>query len=310
MHVGIAGELRCVVIGTDGTVKTDTGYQKNLILNQGLDFFGDGTGVFNNGCVIGTGNSTPIATQTKLDVYHAHASATEPTSSYSYSATGDGLYKMWEQRKYVFNFSTNVNISEAGLYSNDGNAANYNLVTRVLIKDTFGAATSISIKAGETLYVYYKVHKVVEISDKSFVINMLDRDNGSVAYNAVVRPAYVGTTSWNSMLPIRNSSSITEMSISNMQLTVITSAPEPRVSTGALSFYAYTKGSYTLKYEGFAGLTDNVVGNIRTAVFFLNFMPVQVSFGSVSGGVGIPKTNKDTLSIPMELSWGRYEGEL
>lgn len=40
MRVGVAGEFRCVVTKADGTIKTDTGYQRNIILNQGLDFFG------------------------------------------------------------------------------------------------------------------------------------------------------------------------------------------------------------------------------------------------------------------------------
>lgn len=38
-NMGMAGEFRVVVKRADGSVKTDTGYQKNLILNQGLGFF-------------------------------------------------------------------------------------------------------------------------------------------------------------------------------------------------------------------------------------------------------------------------------
>ena len=36
-NIGVAGEFRCVVKKADGSIKTDIGYQKNLILNQGLD---------------------------------------------------------------------------------------------------------------------------------------------------------------------------------------------------------------------------------------------------------------------------------
>ena len=43
-NMGIAGEFRVVVKRADGSTKIDTGYQKNLILNQGLDFFGGGRG--------------------------------------------------------------------------------------------------------------------------------------------------------------------------------------------------------------------------------------------------------------------------
>ena len=43
-NIGMAGEFRCVVKKSDGSTKIDTGYQKNLILDQGLDFFGGGNG--------------------------------------------------------------------------------------------------------------------------------------------------------------------------------------------------------------------------------------------------------------------------
>lgn len=69
-EVGIAGEVRCVITRADGSVKADTGFQKNLILNQGLEFFGGGKGTFiNTYCAIGSGNSTPTITQTQLDAY-------------------------------------------------------------------------------------------------------------------------------------------------------------------------------------------------------------------------------------------------
>mgnify|MGYP007002822680 CR=1 FL=1 len=71
-NMGMTGEFRCVVKRADGSTKIDTGYQKNLILNQGLDFFGFGTNVGNvesimNYCIIGSGNSTPTYAQNKLD---------------------------------------------------------------------------------------------------------------------------------------------------------------------------------------------------------------------------------------------------
>ena len=67
VHTGMAGEFRCVVQKADGSIKLDTGVQKNLILNQGLEFFGGVNGSGMNYCIIGTGNSTPTIHQTKLD---------------------------------------------------------------------------------------------------------------------------------------------------------------------------------------------------------------------------------------------------
>ena len=67
-NMGMAGEFRAVVKRADGSTKIDTGYQKNLILNQGLDFFGgDNSTDMMAYCVIGSGSSQPVYTQNKLD---------------------------------------------------------------------------------------------------------------------------------------------------------------------------------------------------------------------------------------------------
>lgn len=316
MHIGIAGEVRCVVTKADGVVKTDTGYQRNLILNQGLDFFGSRVygSEINNYCAIGAGNSTPAVTQTKLDSFIAIAPGNNVRSDYSYVDKGDNLYRMWEQKQYRFTNFNDVNISEIGLVSTGNTAESYYLTTRVLIKDSLGNPTSISIRDGETLDIYYKIHRVVDITDKEYVINMLDGNGGSIPYKAVVRPANVGHWSFLSK-NIGANASLDYIGVSEQDLSAVTGAPtlfEDGVAPPTLDSYNPTK--YKRKVEFKIPLDKANAKPIRTIYFngydlsIFNFF--QVRFGRVSDDAPIYKTANDTLAIPLEISWGRFEGEL
>lgn len=321
-EVGIAGEVRCIVTREDGSIKADTGFQKNLILNQGLDFFGGGNGnSINAYCAIGSGNSPPAITQTKLDAYIAQVSGTDTTSDYSYVDKGDGLYRMWEQKKYRFTGLDNVNISEVGLISTGTLSTNYYLTTRVLIKDSFGAPTSISVKTGETLDIYYKVHKVIDTSDKSFVINVLDGEGGSVPYNVVIRPSMLGhpkTLSITTKLEIV-SNSYGGLSSDNNDLASNVDSSDWGRNGGAVSLGSYSTGSYKNIATLVFGLNNaNVVNGVRRLGFYpdstrgvaISFLTFQMRLGRVSDDAPLIKTNKDTLTVPIEFSWGRYEGTL
>ncbi|WP_289115970.1 hypothetical protein [uncultured Psychrobacter sp.] len=316
MHVGIAGEFRCVVTKADGTVKTDTGYQKNLILNQGLDFFGGGKGnSINASCAIGSGNSTPAITQTKLDAFLALASGSDTTSDYSYVDEGDSLYKVWQQKKYRFTGLDDVNISEVGLVS-QGGATNYHLNTRALIKDSSGAPTSISLKLGETLDIYYKTHKVIDTRDKSFVVNLLDGSGEATPYNVIARPVNIGGGTQGSLafsaVHISTAAEYSGNMVASGELTANNTVyPSGSLYGGykAVQDFPYVKGSYKKGFS-FNVPLDGGNGNIRTMAITSSMTAWQLRFGSVANDSPIVKTNKDILSIPFEISWGRYEGEL
>lgn len=121
--------------------------KKNLILNQGMDFFGG-----NNGgsmmiyCVIGSGNSQPSYTQTKLDTAVAGVSGDAYSTKYDYDAARDGnLYKTNRVKKYSFPGLDNVNISELGLASTYNSTTSYFLCTRALIKDSKAGIQRLSL---------------------------------------------------------------------------------------------------------------------------------------------------------------------
>lgn len=310
--IGMAGEFRIVVSGADGVIKQDTGYQKNLILNQGLDFFGGDKGSnINEFCVIGQGNSTPTVTQNKLDSALAITGSVSKTSDYSYTDKGDNLYSMWEQQQYRFTGLNNVNISEVGLAS-EGTLTTHWLTTRALVKDALGNNVSITVRSGETLDVYYKVYKVIDIRDKSYVVNMLDGDTGSVPYDIIVRPAHVGSPYQKSIpRPINFHYFYTGGELNNIHgfPSVIGSYG------GTLTNHTYTPNSYKKKFSLNFPLSasNNGFRSISTQLSEYesgNSIEFQMRFGSVDGDLVIPKTSNHTLVIPFEVSWGRYEGVL
>lgn len=312
MDVKIAGEVRAVLRRADGSIKTDTGFQKNIILNQGLDFLGGaGPGSsMNDYCAIGGGNSAPLVTQTSLDAFIAVTGATGTTADYSYVDAGDNLYRHWEQKTYRFTGLGDVNISEVGLVS-----SGQHLTTRALIKDSLGAPTTISIKTGETLDIFYKLHRVTPTEDKTFTFNGSDGADGSVPYNVIVRPMMVGnymyTYEGHFSSPIRTSSAggYNDAKYNTAEIGAITAGELGGWSILTTEWGTYTPGSYKKRVTFKSGLNDNNFG-IRSMSLPTTFGAWQLRFGRVSDDAPITKTSKDIMSMDLEFSWGRYEGAL
>ena len=304
-NIGMMGEFRCVVKKSDGSTKIDTGYQKNLILNQGLDFFGGGKGMnMMEFCIIGSGNSQPSYTQNKLDATVAGVYGTDFSTKYDYDASRDGnLYKTNKVRKYTFDSLNNVNISEVGLASNFSSSIDYYLCTRALIKDTQGVPTTITVLSGEVLEIYYKLWQVFDTTDKVGTINLLDGVGGSVAYNYSSKVVtntnesvnYFGNTAifynrWYGLYPSADTS-------------------EPSYSSpDTYQYSTYVDGSYKIVVTFHLGSGD-ANGSIRLMII-PSFSLWVIRFGSVADDSPITKTDTQTLTIPVEISWGRYEGAL
>ena len=313
-NMGMAGEFRAVVKRADGSTKIDTGYQKNLILNQGLDFFGGVNGSYMMAyCVIGSGNSQPVYTQNKLDTAVLGVSGANYSTKYDYNASTDGsLYKTNRVRKYSFSGLSNVNISELGLASTYSNTSTYFLCTRALIKDSQGNPTTITVLSGEILEIYYKLWAVYDTTDKTGTLNLLDGVGGSIAYNWKVRLALVtDNLSYTSRLGyVLTFVSNRFTTFNTGDLTAITTSP----SGSELNFLSdnlkpYVANSYKRVIETPLTVSEENKA-IRSYTLSTSMGTYQIRFGSVANDSPINKTNTQTLSIPVEVSWGRYEGVL
>lgn len=319
-NMGISGEFRCVVKRADGSTKIDTGYQKNLILNQGLDFFGgsNSSGMMAY-CIIGRGNSQPSYTQNKLDTAVSGVSGTEYSTKSDYNASTDGnLYKTNRVCKYSFTGLKNINISEVGLASAYYNTSDYYLCTRALIKDSQGNPTTITVLSGEVLEIYYKLWAVYDTTDKTGQINILDGVGGSIAYNYICRLArvgnvetYIGRNGYpgpGSTLGANYSGGYTQWFYKG-EIQGITSEPLNSIDRLNFSQSAYTLGSYKAIISISATAYD-INSSIRSILVNTNLGTYQIRFGAVADDRPIVKNNTQTLTIPIEISWGRYEGAL
>lgn len=314
-NMGMVGEFRCVVKRADGSTKIDTGYQKNLILNQGLDFFGG-----NNGsdmmayCVIGSGNSQPVYTQNKLDTAITGVGGADFSAKYDYDAARDGnLYKVNKVNKYSFSGLNNINISEVGLASNYSNTTTYYLCTRALIKDSQGNPTTITVLSGEILEIYYKLWAVFDTTDKTGQINLLDGVGGSVAYNYRCRLANVGDRLYGVIgrpIDFIVNGNSAYLYYNNTDITAINSSPSGNsVPVSSSTVNPYNRGDYKKTYNLTYSI-NQANGKVRTLLPYMFGMMWQIRFGSVADDSPITKTSTQTLSIPIEFSWGRYEGAL
>ena len=313
-NIGMAGEFRVVVKRADGSTKIDTGYQKNLILNQGLDFFGGGRGDFmTEYCVIGSGNSQPSYTQNKLDNTVVGVGGGMFSSKTDYDAIKNGnLYTNYTMSNFSFTKLNNVNISEVGLASTYGSPSSYYLCTRALIKDVSGNPTTITVLSGEILEIYYKLWAVFDTTDKTGQINLLNGAGGSVPYKYQARLAKVGDRLYNNTASIF--SVMTNLTnLTNDDLSAITTVPSTGLSsyTAATSYESntYVQNSYKRVFLINFDVRKANAAN-RVLVITLNNSCWQIRFGSVADDSPITKTSTQTLSIPIEVSWGRYEGAL
>ena len=130
-NLGIAGEFQVIVRRADGSVRIDTGMQKNLILDNGLKFYlsqkmtNDSAeeeeghyGTMFSGLVVGSGNQEPTNTEVKLQNFIAHTLTQRDTEWGKTEPTEDqhpNFVKVWKRTKFIFDNIRNQNISELGL---------------------------------------------------------------------------------------------------------------------------------------------------------------------------------------------------
>ena len=186
-NLGIAGEFQVIVRRADGSVRVDTGMQKNLILDNGLKFYlsqkmtnddaeeEDYIGTMFSGLVVGSGNQEPKNTDVKLQSFLTHTSTQRDTDWGKTEPTTDqhpNFVKVWKRTKFIFDNISNQNISELGLVANYWDKYNnqlskyekrYLLTTRALIKGNDGRPLTITILDGEVLEVVYQINMYVDI---------------------------------------------------------------------------------------------------------------------------------------------------
>lgn len=273
----------------------ETDWFQNIVLDTGLARMS--VGLWIDRCCVGTGNSTPVATQTQLDTFKAS------TTTDQYSTGGIQVttlpYYMWARRTYRFGEGVAAgNISEVGM-----GWANANLWNRALVKDTNGNPTTITVLADEYLDVITEI-RVYPQETLSGSFNFLNKAGAVVSSHTYTGRAYYGNAS-----AYHQQLGVNDFSIYNGSLgTTPTATPTgARLSYGLPTTTEYPTPTSIKCTKKFL----LAVGNGIHKTLLVDYKGLLQTSGSgyqVEFTPTITKTDQMELTYTISMSWGRYTG--
>lgn len=312
--ISVAGEYRIVAHDADGNVTFDSGKQRNIILNNGINLLGEASSAdMMSYCLIGSGNAAPEPNQSRLiDFVAANSVIEDGESQFNHDPT-DTLYKVGRAKKYTFTGLDNVQISELGLASNFTDDQSYELCTRALIKDASGNPTTLTVLSGGTLNVFYTLWAVFDTADVTGKINILDNGGNRTAYDYTLRLGNVGHVHYLNSVGFGFNSSGTDVQHGaySDDITDIATLPSAVVynDSGELIQEPYMYGSGTTIVTW--NIPVNVgAGDLRSFSLTTTRGIWQIRFGSELDDSPITKTDTQALYIPIKITWKQYTGSL
>lgn len=292
-----SGRYQLIVRDAWGKEKRRTPWFDNIILDSGLNRWGTG-GVI-AGAAIGTGTSTPLASQNSLDT-QVHWTSTPSPSTGATSALGSSPY--YNTITYIYRTtlgSLNGNYTEVGVGWASGS-----MFSRALILDGGGSPTTISISSAEQLDIVYQLRiypPLVDIGPTTVTIS-------GVSYDVTGRAANVNQINHVGWYPSGGSAmagSIASYSAATFGdvMGAITASPTGTsggAATGSTTS-AYSSGSYTANADHqFPLAQGNITGGIKSSLMFWGVATFQYQYSTK-----IPKDNTKTLVLNYSLTWAR-----
>ena len=285
VKVGMAGYFKIDVIKPDGSIKELAPFQKNLILNQGLD-----NNLYKNYCHVGTGTSTPVVTQTGLDARVADVAGS------GNSSVNSGSAPYYTDSTQTFTYAVGTFNGEALTEIGLGSTGLTSLWSRSLIKDSGGVPTSITILNDEILVVTYTIRIIPPTTDVVTVVG---------PHTCTVRATNVNSSGlWFMTFGSFFGSTAQFWAYTNYTLPAIDGAIPSALfnssygGTLPISYPAARTGRYTISLgvndanaaNGISGLRVNNWGGCS---FSASFSPA------------IMKTSDDTLTLEIDITWDR-----
>lgn len=290
-HSKVGARFKLIVRkASDDSVARETDWFSNLVLDTGLDRMSAGTWI--DRCCVGTGNSTPVVTQTALDSFLASTSTQQSSSTGVQTSTTP--YYRWI--KVTWRFGQGVaagNISEVGL--GWGNA---NLWNRALIKDANGNPTTITVLSDEYLDVVSEV-RFYDAGSTSGSFDLLDKSGKVISTHSVSGSSYMlnGSNNFGKIYPY------TVIIFSGSMGGGVTSYPSGSVGTITPSATYPTPRS--IRFVANLGLSAANGTHQSFLITMLGSTYIEYKF-QISPT--ITKTSSQIMTYTFELSWGRYTG--
>lgn len=298
-HYGLEGHFRMVRRKADtGEVVGDTGWFPNLITNVGLNQLGTGE-PWSGGCVVGTGNATPLPTDTTLQAFRARTITRTGIQEYPYSTTSP----YWSGSVRGWRFAEGAaagNLTEVGVtWLTQTNPA---VFSRALIKDALGNPTTLTVLSNEVLDVFYELRVYMqEIDTLSPPINLLGTNHvftmraGNIAGGGQYLPVTAGFASVFNFV-----------SAYAAPIAANTSLPSGASAAGSVAGQTYIEGSLQKTFVISFPLTQgNIAGGAPHQSYLLN----SNAGGALQYQIGISppfaKNNTKSLNFAVTISWTR-----
>lgn len=301
MHQEVGALFKLVARKADGSVARETDWFHNLVLDTGLARMSVGTWI--DRCCVGTGNSTPVATQVQLDSFVASTTTQQATSTAVQVTTAPYYYSATVTWRFAQGVAVG-NISEVGLGWGDSNLWN-----RALIKDTNSNPTTITVLSDEYLDVVSEV-RVYPAQSLSGSFSLLDKtgalisthtykaspfiNNPQASFNKVTSSVFNVYSGAKNDSVTSSPSSVVKADLSTNSTTYPTSTSIRVVGTLALTEANGTHQSFLFPVCGIV----SAMGGIPNTMYYPGYK-VQIS-------PTITKTSSQVMTYTFDLSWGRY----
>jgi len=298
--VTAAGRYQLIVRDAWGIEKSRTPWFDNIILDSGLNRLGTAGAIA--GAAIGTGTSTPLATQTGLETQSYWVSGGAPGSA---TAEGSSPYGNINTVTYRTALGAlNGNYTEVGVGWASGS-----MFSRALILDGGGTPTTISISSAEQLDIVYQLRVYPPLVDTVNVVTI-----SGVSYTVTGRAAGVNTATAGSVAPWAanagwswtGGSTLSNATLYDATSTLgpITGTPTGTIggSSGQNSNAAYSNNSLTSNSTVTYPLTD---GNLPGGVGGSRFWWGNVAHFQYNWSPVIPKDATKSLALNYRFSWAR-----
>lgn len=300
VHQEVGARFKFIVRkACDDSIARETEWFHNLVLDTGLARMSVGQWI--DRCCVGTGNSTPVATQTALDAFVASTTTWQATSTAVQVTTAPYYYSATVTWRFAQGVAAG-NISEVGL-----GWGNTTLWNRALIKDSNGNPTTITVLADEYLDVVSEV-RVYPAQSLSGSFNLLDKTGAVISTHTytgipslsggasvVFNKVYLGWGTNDSWYPAVYSGNIG----------TITTEPSAKLGNGypAITYPTATSCKCIATFD--LNTANGTHKSLSLPVY--NLCSVSLTTGyQLQISPTITKTSAQIMTYTFELSWGRY----
>jgi hypothetical protein len=286
-----------------GKVIRESPMQKNMLLNDGFDGLGAGSGYASGmSGAVGTGSNAPLATDLALQAeVVAGGRRFQGATSTGYIAIGGAVTQDYWWRKIIFTFletQANGNLTEFGTF------AGGRMLARQLFKDVGGTPTTIIKTNVDQLEVTYEYRCYPPIVDQVLVAFAITGD--AITSDITIRPQAVSSSRW--LQPLIDAPNAFGSSGAHEDSTIAArtseSASAPSSGPSSNTFSAYVNGNFwqdeTIKFEP-------GVANWGTGIGLLKLYGYSGgSLYQASLATKIPKTNVKRTTVVIRRSWARF----